>query len=413
MARTANMDKRQDAKSRAGKVAGKAEPPNPRLEQDLPKKNSRLALSRLLWWLGLLTAIVVACLLLGDIIAPFFTAFVLAWLLNPLCEKITKRLVLLFPSSSPSIWRAVVALFLTLALLAVLLLLLLATLPFLLSEALELISAAPRIATNLQSRLEALASNIISMTSDIYWLKEWQPILLPYWDSIRSSSSDLSQWQTIASQAFTHGSRLFSQGLNILAKQTSSIFAVFSWFALVPFATFYLLKDWDDAVAAIRRRIPQREQHLLLLFSRIDETLSALLRGQVSVFSVMALFYGLLLTLIGLPHGFAVGIASGVAMVVPYIGSFLGATTALIIAYVHFGFSSIFFLTLSVYFFGQMLESYFLTPRLVGKSIGLHPLWIIFCILAGGSLAGFLGILLALPIGASVRAIIVHIDKHG
>ncbi len=354
--------------------------------------------TRILWWLAWLSSLTLLFLLLGNILAPFIFAFVLAWMLNPLCARLTKRLARI---ASLQLARALAAFLLTLALLALLVLLLSATLPALLRETLELTAALPNIATTLQRKAQEFS-----------WVQRWQELLLPAWESVRdlnpSLLPNLSQWHSLTKPVL----RLLSQALQTLGQQTSSVVAVLSWFALVPFATFYLLKDWTQAMQACRKRIPRAEEHLFALFRRIDETLSALIRGQAAVLGTMALFYATLLSLIGLPYGFAIGITSGLLMLLPYVGTLLGAGIALVVAYVQGGFALPLLLTLLVFVVGQLLESYFLTPRWIGKRVGLHPLWVVFFVLAGGELAGFAGILLALPAGATLRAIVAHIDEH-
>ena len=354
--------------------------------------------TRVLWWVAWLSSLSLLFVLLGGILAPFVFAFVLAWMLNPLCTRITSQLARIV---SPPLCRALAALLLTLALLALLVLLLSATLPALLREMLELVASLPKIAATLQSKAQQLARVNL-------WVEQWQQLLQPAWESAKELNPNLSQWHNLGKQVL----RLLSQALQTLTQQTSSIVSLLSWFALVPFATFYFLKDWTQAMQACRKRIPRGEEHLLALFRRIDETLSALIRGQAAVLGTMALFYATLLSLVGLPYGFAIGIASGLLMLLPYVGTLLGAGIALIVAYAYSGFALPLLLTLLVFVVGQMLESYFLTPRWVGKRVGLHPLWVVFFVLAGGELAGFTGILLALPVGATLRAVLVHIDER-
>ena len=354
---------------------------------------------RLVWWGAWLTAITTIYLLLSEVIAPFIVAFALAWLMKPASESITRKLQAALPATPKHIWKPIVALMLTIALLAVLAILLAATLPFILREVISLISNAPAIISNLQNKID-----------NIELLQRWQHLLLAAWERIRENNPDMSQWQSFTIQASKRGAQILSQTLTLLSKQTSSIIALLSWFALVPFATFYMLKDWDKAMLACRKRIPAHEKHLNLLCARIDETISALVRGQLSVIFIMAIFYALMLTIIGLPYGFAIGFIAGIVILVPYVGALLGAITALAVAYFHFGFSTEFTMTIATFLFGQLVESYFLTPRLVGEKIGLHPLWIIFAILSGAKIAGITGVLLALPIGATIRAIVAHID---
>ena len=359
--------------------------------------------ARVLWWAAWVSGLSLLFLLLGKVLAPFVFAFVLAWMLNPLCTRITKGLAarIRIRIATPALCRALAALLLTLALLALLALLLIATLPALLRETLELVAALPDIVAALQHKAQKF-----SYANP--WVKQWQQLLQPAWESAQNLNPSLSQWQNLAQQTL----RLLSQALQTLTQQTSSIVKFLSWFALVPFATFYLLKDWTQVMQTCRNRIPRAEEHLLALFRRIDETLTALIRGQAAVLGAMALFYAILLSLIGLPYGFAIGITAGLLMVLPYVGTVLGAGVALIVVYVDTGFTLPFLFTLLAFGAGQSLESYFLTPRWVGKRVGLHPLWVVFFVLAGGELAGFTGILLALPIGATLRAVVVHIDEQ-
>jgi predicted PurR-regulated permease PerM len=167
------------------------------------------------------------------------------------------------------------------------------------------------------------------------------------------------------------------------------------------------LRDWDRLIVRLDQLLPRpyaavvREQALL-----IDETLAGYARGQATVCLVLATFYGLGLTLVGLEFGAAVGIVTGLLSFVPFVGATTGFVVGVGIALAQFSEWTSVFLVAAVFAVGQVLEGNFLTPKLVGDRIGLHPVWVIFALLAGGALFGFIGVLLALPVSAIVGVLV-------
>ena len=202
---------------------------------------------------------------------------------------------------------------------------------------------------------------------------------------------------------------------NILGSLSSSGAVVFAWIMnmlLVPVVTFYLLRDWDRLVEAIHGLLPrQHEAKISTIARESDQVLSAFFRGQLMVMLVLAVFYSVALALIGLDLALLVGIIAGLVSFVPYLGAIVGLLMAGIAAAVQF--QDIFHvaLALGVFFAGQALEGMVLTPKLVGDQIGLHPVAVIFAVLAGGQLFGFIGVLLALPASAVVMVILRHIHQ--
>ena len=182
---------------------------------------------------------------------------------------------------------------------------------------------------------------------------------------------------------------------------------------ITPVVAFYLVRDWDRIVAHVDSLLPVtaaptiREQ-----VGKIDSTISAFVRGQATVCLILAAYYAVALTLIGLPFGLLVGIGAGLISFIPYIGASVGLIVGLAIAYAHFDQWASIIGVAAVFLAGQTAESYVLTPKLVGDRVGLHPVWIMFALLAGGALFGFTGVLLAVPaaavIGVLVRFAIVR-----
>jgi len=192
----------------------------------------------------------------------------------------------------------------------------------------------------------------------------------------------------------------------VLQSIVSSGKTVFNFISLMfvsPVVAFYMLRDWDILVKKIDNLLPRAKLSVFRKnFQKIDRIISAYIRGQVSVCMVMAIFYSVFLTFVGLNYGFAVGLITGFLSFVPYVGFALGAVTGLLIAYVQYGFTDGMFLTLMVFLLGSLTEGNFIMPKLVGKSVELHPAWIIFALLASGVVFGFTGILIAIPLAAVI-----------
>ena len=172
-------------------------------------------------------------------------------------------------------------------------------------------------------------------------------------------------------------------------------------FMLLPFLLYYFLLDWVRWTHGIKVLVPRR---VLPVYNRItsnmDRVLGEFLRGQITVMLVMGLIYGLGLMLVGLDSGFAIGMVAGILVFIPYLGAFTGLLLATVAAVLQFDSWTGLLLVWSVFAVGQFLESFFITPKIVGDRIGLSPFWVIFALMAFGQLLGFVGMLLALPLAA-------------
>ncbi|WP_369930732.1 AI-2E family transporter [Xanthomonas sp. NCPPB 2632] len=196
-----------------------------------------------------------------------------------------------------------------------------------------------------------------------------------------------------------------------MTKLTQSGMGVVMWLTnlvLIPVVAFYLLRDWDTMIAHIQRLLPRSiEPTVVRLARESDQVLGAFVRGQLLVMLALGVFYGLGLTLVGISIGPLIGMVAGLLSFVPYLGFMIGFAAALIAALVQYGDWTHVILVGVVFTVGQLLEGYVLVPRLVGGKIGLHPVAVIFAVLAGGHLFGFLGVLLALP-AASVVVVLLR-----
>ncbi|MBT8053047.1 MAG: AI-2E family transporter [Xanthomonadales bacterium] len=192
--------------------------------------------------------------------------------------------------------------------------------------------------------------------------------------------------------------------------------AVMTWLmhlVLVPVVTFYLLRDWDQLVEGVRTLIPRKIEPVVSELSReIDRVLGAFIRGQLMVMLALGLIYSAGLWAVGLDLALIIGMAAGLLSIVPYLGTLVGVVAALVAAIFQFQDVLHPLFVLIVFGAGQSLEGMVLTPKLVGDRVGLHPVAVIFAVLAGGQLFGFLGILLALPVAAALNVLVAHLHQH-
>lgn len=202
----------------------------------------------------------------------------------------------------------------------------------------------------------------------------------------------------------------------VLAKVSKSGLTVLGWVAqlvLIPVVTFYLLRDWDVLVSRINELLPRTiEPTVSRLARESDEVLGAFLRGQLSVMLSLGTLYAVGLWAIGIDVGPLIGMIAGLISFVPYLGAIVGVGMALIAAVVQYQDWSHVIMVLAVFGVGQTIEGYVLVPKLVGDKIGLHPVAVIFAILAGGELFGFLGVLLALPAAAVAMVLLRFLHER-
>jgi predicted PurR-regulated permease PerM len=200
----------------------------------------------------------------------------------------------------------------------------------------------------------------------------------------------------IAGQLFSH---ISASGIGIIAWIGNLV--------LVPVVTFYLLRDWDFLVERIRELIPRNVEPLISeLAVQCDQVLGAFMRGQLMVMLALGIIYAFGLGVIGLDLALLLGMIAGLASIVPYLGFIIGIVVSSIAALMQFQDVSILIYVAIVFSIGQLIEGFLLTPMLVGDRIGLHPVAVIFAIMAGGQLFGFAGVLLALPIAAVIMVLL-------
>lgn len=327
---------------------------------------------RLAAWAGVALALVGVLWLLAPVLAPFVVAAVLAYALHPL----VRRLQAAFGSRVPAI--ASVLLVELLALLAVLGLALLLV-PVLVRE-------WPLIQQQLPLLLDRLQNNINPL------LQQWGLNLSLDMGSLKAQ---------LMKYLSANRDDLLDSALSSLKLGGSVAMAVLGNAVLIPVALFYLLSDWDRVVGTVVQLVPPFWRPRYDAFMQeCDAVLGQYLRGQLLVMLALAVFYAAGLSLFGLELALPIGVFTGLAVFVPYLGFGLGLLLALLAGLLQFASLKALVMVGVVFGIGQLVESFVLTPRLVGERIGLHPLAVIFALLAFGQLLGFIGVLMALPASA-------------
>lgn len=331
-----------------------------------------------LWWLSGAAAIGFLLYLLGPVLTPFLIGAGLAYLADPVADWLEAR-------GLSRIW-AVVVVFSTMVLVAVVALAVL--LPLLQQQVLVFGRKLP----------------------DYFdWL---QDEVVP-WLQLKLGISDLTlDIDGIKQAVTTHWQQLGSASARIIAVVTHSWLALMAWLAnlvLIPLVTFYLLRDWDRLMARIAGLLPRRNAPVVIrLAKECDAMLGHFLRGQVSVMLALGLVYSVGLWLVGLELALLIGLFAGLVSFVPYLGFILGIMIAGVTALVQFHDAAHLLQVALVFGIGQLLESFVFTPLLLGDRIGIHPVVVIFAVMAGGQLFGFVGVLLALPVAAVAGVLLRH-----
>ena len=223
-----------------------------------------------------------------------------------------------------------------------------------------------------------------------------------------------AMWEAATTVAQDYAGALGNAVLRLMGG-TAAVLNFMMLVLITPVVAFYLLRDWDRLVGWIDRLLPVSHAAVIREQARlIDEVLAGFVRGQAMVGMALGVIYGVGLSVVGLEFGLVIGLAAGLVSFVPYLGMALGVALAMIVALVQYGLQlTPVALVIGVFVVGQVLESAFLQPRFLAGKVGLHPVWVIFGVLAGGTLFGFVGVLLAVPAAASVGVIVrFAVDRY-
>ena len=325
-------------------------------------------------WLVVAVAVALALaalISLREILMPFAIGALIAYLGDPLVDRLEER------SFSRTIGVVIVfGLFL-----GVLALMIAVVAPLVLQQLSDLAAAIPEAYRWLSSVAVPKLQAWLSLSPINLPEIDWRTSLSEHWSSVGKVTGGVVQQVTTSSLSLLAGL------LNV---------------ALVPVVAFYLMRDWDLVMAGIMRLVPRTlVGGVSSAVNEAHTVLEAFVRGQLVVMGAQALIYSLGLWMVGLNYAVVLGLVAGAASIIPYAGAVIGVGSALLVGYLQFGLD-VWALGLigSVFIVGQLIESFALTPLLIGDRIGLHPVAVIFALMAGGQLAGFTGILIALPVAA-------------
>ena len=347
---------------------------------DTPERTRGLALH---WqWLILALLLGAVLYLLAPVLTPFVVAALFAYLMDPLVDRLERRRL------GRGLAVALVFLVGGIVVIAVLLVLV----PFIERQIANFLAQLPVWVEWFQNRATP-------------WLEARFGISLEILDTRRLIDALQENWKAAGGFAAT-----------VLGGVSKSGMTVISWLlnlVMIPVVAFYLLRDWDLLVERIHALLPRSiEPVVSRLASESDVVLGAFLRGQLSVMVALGVFYGVGLWFAGISVGPLIGMIAGLISFVPYLGAITGVIMAIIAALVQYQDWFHLLLVLGVFGIGQLIEGYVLVPKLVGDKIGLHPVAVIFAVLAGGELFGFLGVLLALPVASVVMVLLRYAHER-
>jgi predicted PurR-regulated permease PerM len=326
--------------------------------------------TQLKYW-GIATAIFAVLLwFLGDVLLPFVVGGAVAYFLDPVADRLERV----------GMSRAMATGTITVAMILIFVILALAVVPALVRQTSQLIDTAPELFRQLQAFLTTHFPSIMVEGSPV------RETLVSIGETIRERGAQL---------------------IDAVLTSAMSLINILLLFVIVPVVAVYMLLDWDNMVARVDSLLPRDHAPVIRRLAHdIDKTLAGFIRGMGSVCLILGLYYALALWLVGLNFGLVVGVVAGMLTFIPYVGAIVGGALAIGLALFQFWGEWIWIAAVAgIFFFGQFLEGNFLTPKLVGESVGLHPVWLILALSVFGSIFGFVGMLVAVPLAAALGVV--------
>lgn len=339
-----------------------------------------MTLRQHIWfWVGLVTFSLFLLGVLSEILLPFVAGMAVAYFLDPVADRL----------ESIGLSRVMATTIITIIFFIILALSILLLIPMIANQVLDLIEAAPGYIDSTKVFIKDLLEGP---------LKRFLP-------GDGAASSEL--FEGLRQRALTYGSTVL-QGV---ARGSGAFLSFMGLLFITPVVSFYLLNDWDRIVIYVDKLLPrQNADTIRKIASEIDRVLAGFVRGMGTICVVLAIFYAVALEVAGLKFGLVVGIIAGVVSFIPFVGMAVGLVLSMALAIFQFlpGDPISVAIIFGIFVTGQVLEGNILTPKLVGSRIGLHPVWVIFGLLAFGSLFGFVGMLLAVPVAAVIGVVVRH-----
>lgn len=327
------------------------------------------------FWLFILAAFIFAFWLLKPVLLPFIAGLAVAYFLTPVVDKLAHK----------NIPRWVSALAVLLGFGIAMALIILLILPMLKDQIGALIRTIPDLVEKTRWHFIPWAESLLTQFSP----DDAQKIH----DAVTQSVGTMAGF---IGQAFQH---IISGGLALID--------ILALLVITPIVSFYLLRDWPQLTSTIDSLLPRRQYDVIWAeLNEVNHTLSGFVRGQALVCLALAVIYSGGLSAAGLQYGLVIGIIAGILTFIPYVGTTFAWVSSLILSLIQFDDWTHIGMVAGVLVFGHVMEAYVLTPRLVGHRVGLHPVWILFALISGAKLMGFLGVLIAVPVAAVIGVLI-------
>ncbi len=338
---------------------------------------------RWLFWVAVAAFFLLLLWLLNDILLPFVVGIVVAYFLDPVVSRLQRH-------GMSRTWATTTVTILAVVLAA---------------------SVVTAILPPLFGQLQALILNLPDYTVKL--ATRVMPLIDPLRQKLDLPPLSLQELQSEVAQRAGQVLAVVGAVASQVAQRGIALVNLLGLLFLTPVVTFYLLRDWEKLMAAIDSALPlDNAGTIRQLAHDSNQAIAGYLRGQALVCIILGTIYGVGLSLVGLQFGLVIGLTAGAISFIPYVGTFVGAVMALGMALVQFPPEWIGVGKVAVVFLiGQMLEGNVLSPKLVGDRVGLHPVWIMFALLAGGSLFGFVGVLIAVPVSAVIGVLVRHLVR--
>lgn len=336
------------------------------------------ARQQVIYWSIAAAVFLVLLWVLSDVVLPFLVGSAIAYFLDPVADRLERM------GASRALATTVIFVFLILVFVVAIL----AVVPLLIQQTSGLIEAAPGIFENLRLFLTERFPNLFDEGSPV------QTSLANLGETIQARGAEL---------------------LQTLLSSAAGVVNVIVFMVVVPVVAFYMLLDWDRMIARIDQLLPRDHAPTVRsLASQIDRTLASFVRGQGTVCLILGTFYAVALMIVGLQFGLVVGLIAGLLTFIPYVGALVGGGLAIGLALVQFwGDWWMILIVAAIFQAGQIAEGNVLTPKLVGSSVGLHPVWLIFALSAFGTVFGFVGLLVAVPVAAVIGVLVRYaVDQY-
>lgn len=337
----------------------------------------------LVMWLALLTLLFMFLDAVKPILLPFVLGALIAYLMDPAADWLQKH----------HVHRGIAAAFITTFLFATIIGLIAWLGPLLYHQVVDLVAKVPAMIREVELALRDDTAPLFRTLNRLGGAEE----------TIPSSLGELMQRGVSSAGLVVSG----------LLASAASILNVLALLLITPIVCFYFIRDWAGVVDHADTLLPRayaptiREQ-----LHKINVTLAAYLRGQLTIMLLLSVFYAIIFTVLTVKYAILLGLVAGMFVIIPYVGTWVSVGLGMAVAYSQFGVTTPFWIMLGIYVLGQFLESQILTPKIVGDKVGVHPLWMLFGMLAGGVLLGFVGVLLAVPLTAVISVLVKFIIER-